>query len=157
AAFQSHLWNQVLASLIRQLCREEQLVSHPIGGRAVPFFTNLDDEQQRQFATLSLPLPSARLHFDEGPLKSTYDRVMASGGLALRQVRVKYPRDSFFSKGERAATVRLDQLQNRFETDDLYEGRQKLVLGFNLPRGSYATILVKQIAGGTADLSAQAD
>ena len=38
AAFQSHLWNQILAMRIRQACRPEQLVSQTIGRRDLPFF-----------------------------------------------------------------------------------------------------------------------
>jgi tRNA pseudouridine13 synthase len=148
AAFQSHLWNQVLAAAIGQICRPEQLALQQIGGRRVPFFTELDDAQRQQFAAMLLPLPSARIHLDEGPLKSTYDRVLANEGLELRQVRVKYPRDSFFSKGERTALVHLSELQHQHDADELYLGHQKLALHFTLPRGSYATILVKQIAGG---------
>jgi tRNA pseudouridine13 synthase len=94
-----------------------------------------------------LPLPSARLRLDDNRLKPIYDRILAAEGLELRQVRVKYPRDSFFSKGLRPATVRPDALTHSAAPDELYPSRQKLTLRFALPRGSYATILVKRIVG----------
>jgi len=151
AAFQSHLWNQILAALVRQDCRPEQCVLQPIGSRDVPFFTDLDDAHRAQLARSILPLPSARLHLDPSPLQDLYDRVLAAEGIELRQVRVKYPRDSFFSKGDRPAIVLPRDLQHAAAGDDLYPGRQKLTLRFTLPRGAYATILVKRItdfAGG---------
>jgi tRNA pseudouridine13 synthase len=147
AAYQSHLWNQILAALVRQICRPWQIVSQSIGSRDVPFFTDLDDAQRDQLARSVLPLASARLHPDPSPLKDLYDRVLAAEGIELREIRVKYPRDSFFSKGERPATLQPLDLQHAAADDDLYPGRQKLTLRFTLPRGAYATILVKRVVG----------
>jgi tRNA pseudouridine13 synthase len=90
-----------------------------------------------------LPLPSARLKLDDHPLKAVYDCVLAPEGMELRQVRVKYPRDSFFSKGERPAVFWPADLSRDLAADDLYPQRQKLTLRFTLPRASYATILIK--------------
>jgi tRNA pseudouridine13 synthase len=71
--------------------------------------------------------------------------VLGEFGLELRQLRVKYPRDSFFSKGHRAVSVAVANLVAEPAVDDLYAGRKKLSLRFDLPRGSYATILVKRL------------
>jgi tRNA pseudouridine13 synthase len=73
------------------------------------------------------------------------ERVLAASGLELRQVRVKYPRDSFFSKGWRSAIVVPRELTHALGSDELYAGRQKLALRFELPRGAYATMLVKRL------------
>lgn len=147
AAFQSHLWNQILAALIRQVCRSDSLATQTIGQRELPLFTSLNDVERKSLDSAILPLPSARLHLDEGPLKGLIDEVLAAEGLELRQVRVKYPRDSFFSKGERAAIFKPADLSHSAAVDDLYPGRQKATLQFTLSRGSYATILVKRVTG----------
>jgi tRNA pseudouridine13 synthase len=157
AAFQSHLWNQILAGAIRDLCPAEQCSLQTIARREVPFFRDLSDDQRRQLQGTILPLPSARLHLEEGPLKSLYDRVLAAQGIELRQIRVKYPRDSFFSKGERAAVFRAGDLAHESADDDLYPGSRKLTLRFTLPRGSYATILVKRVTGSAGDELTDAD
>jgi tRNA pseudouridine13 synthase len=151
AAFQSHLWNQILAALVHELCRPEQCVLYAIGGRDLPFFIKLDDVQRDVLARTVLPLPSARLHLESSPLKDLYDRVLAAEGLELRQVRVKYPRDSFFSKGERPAVVTPANFSHDLALDDLYPGRHKLTLRFTLPRAAYATILVKRVTGLAAN------
>jgi tRNA pseudouridine13 synthase len=147
AAYQSHLWNQILAALLRLVCRPEQLTPRPIGGREVVFYSDLDEAQRRQLATTVLPLPSARLHLEGSPLKPLYDRVLAAEGMELRQVRVKYPRDSFFSKGERAAVFVPQELASETAADELYPNHQKLTLRFTLARGAYATIVIKRITG----------
>ncbi|MEX2174156.1 MAG: tRNA pseudouridine(13) synthase TruD [Pirellulaceae bacterium] len=147
AAFQSHLWNQILAGLLGKVCQPEQLVWQTIGRRDVPFPTVLDDAQREVLSQTLLPLPSARLHLDEGPLKQLYDPVLAAEGMEMRLIRVKYPRDSFFSKGERPALFRPGDVAHEAAADEVYSGRQKLTLRFTLPRGSYATILVKRVTG----------
>lgn len=151
AAFQSHLWNQILAAFIGQVCRPEQFTLHLIGKSEVPFFSSLEARQRERLHAKLLPLPSARLHLDDDTLKPLYDQVLAAEGLELRQVRVKYPRDSFFSKGERAAMFQPGDFEHDIATDEMYPGRQKLSLRFTLPRGSYATILVKRIVGNEAN------
>jgi tRNA pseudouridine13 synthase len=147
AAFQSHLWNQLLAALVRQTCRAEQFTPLALGRREVPFFTSLDDLQRQQLDQAVLPLPSARLHLDDGPLKTLYDQVLAAEGIELRQIRVKYPRDTFFSKGERRAVFQPGELWHSPAADEIYRGRHQLELRFTLPRGAYATILIKRVCG----------
>jgi tRNA pseudouridine13 synthase len=147
AAFQSHLWNQILAACIRKHCTSGPLTTQSIGGRELPFFASLTAGERDALKSLILPLPSARLHLEEGELKALLDTVLAAEGIELRQVRVKYPRDSFFSKGDRIAIFRPAALVARASADDLFPGQQKLTLEFTLPRGCYATILVKRAAG----------
>jgi tRNA pseudouridine13 synthase len=54
-------------------------------------------------------------------------------------------KDVFFSKGTRASLVFPEKLQHVTGDDELHPGRKALELSFELPRGSYATILVKRI------------
>jgi tRNA pseudouridine13 synthase len=157
AAYQSHLWNQILAAALHEICRAEQLHSIEIGRRELPFFKRLDTDQAISLRATDLPLPSARLHLPPGPLADLYDRVLAAEGTALREIRVKYPRDSFFSKGQRAAVFVPQEVATEAADDDLYPGRKKLTLRFALPRGCYATILIKALTGGLEDELAEDD
>ena len=145
AAFQSSLWNRVLAAWVRQVCRPDQLTDVDLKLGSIPFFGALVAEQRQQLHELELPLPSARLKLEPGPVADVVERVLAESGLELRQVRVKYPRDSFFSKGWRTAIVVPRGISHELAGDELYAGRQKLTLGFDLPRGAYATMLVKRL------------
>ncbi len=147
AAFQSDLWNRMLSGLLRRICRPEQLVEYEIGPRRVVFFRQLDREQQQQLDDFWLPLPSARTRWTEGVARELADEVLAEEQMEPRELRVKYPRDSFFSKGDRRAIFRPSEVGSEMADDDLYPGKQKLTLRFLLPRGSYATIVVKRITG----------
>jgi tRNA pseudouridine13 synthase len=145
SAFQSAVWNRLLAESIRDLCRPEQFYDVAFGDRPAPFFHSLDESQRRELSALQLPLPSARLKLEAGPLFDRLQRVLAEFGLEPRTMRIKYPRDVFFSKGQRAAVYLPANMRHQSDRDELYESRQKLVLSFELPRGAYATILIKRL------------
>ncbi|MBI3861209.1 MAG: tRNA pseudouridine(13) synthase TruD [Planctomycetia bacterium] len=145
SAFQSCLWNRMLDRYLRSELPADLLHDVPLKLGPAPFFRQLDSETAGCLQAAHLPLPSSRLHLEEGPMHSLVSNVLQEFGLELRQLRVKYPRDSFFSKGQRAAAIAVDNLAGEPADDDLYPGRKKLLLQFDLPRGSYATILVKRI------------
>jgi tRNA pseudouridine13 synthase len=144
AAYQSDLWNRCLMARLSEQIHTDRLLSVQLATARVAFYSELDPLEVAQLDEFSLP--SARLHLEPGPLLDMYERVLDEQGLSLRELRVKYPRDSFFSKGERSALVKPKDLRIDVSgTDDLNPGRQRLTLQFVLPRGSYATILVKRL------------
>jgi tRNA pseudouridine13 synthase len=145
AAFQSELWNQLLAEFLRRQLRPAQLVGIESGGRDRLFYRDLEPAQVEALRTVKLPLPAARTRIDDPELRSLAEDVVGRAGLEWRQLRVKYPRDSFFSKGERPAVFFPASLRHQISPDELYSGRSKVTLAFDLPRGCYATILVKRL------------
>ena len=66
-----------------------------------------------------------------------------------RMLQIKYPRDTYFARGHRSATFTLANLTHTTPTDDLSPGRHNLTLGFDLPRGAYATMVLKQLIATT--------
>ncbi len=149
AAFQSHVWNRLLAEVLRQECGDERLVPVRLRFGPVPFPCGLSEAERGRLSELTLPLPSARIRHEIGPYGPLVERILSDYGLTLRQMRVKYPRDSFFAKGWRRAWVVPSSLSWQFEPDERYSGHSKVTLRFELPRGSYATLLVKRLAAET--------
>lgn len=154
SAFQSHLWNRLLDRYLRSLCRPEQFGTLPLRLGPVAFPRGLDDRQAAALAACQLPLPSARLKPKPGPIRDLLDQTLCELGIELRQIRIKYPRDTFFSKGYRSAVYTPQQFSHAVEPDDLYADRQKLILAFTLGRGCYATLLVKWLE---AEVAVEAD
>ena len=146
AAFQSHLWNQILTSKLQDLVAAERRFTVPLETGTATFYRKLENLERDELVALSLPLPSARLHLNpDDPLTALYERVTESEGVAMREIRVKFPRDSFFSKGERHAVVVPQGLQAQQLPDELAPGRAAVLLRFVLPRGAYATMVVKRL------------
>ena len=148
AAFQSFLWNELLAALLRERFAPGRLLEIPVAGQSLPLPHDLEAEEIEGLRAVELPLPSARIRGSEGPWQELLERVLGEHGLALRELRVKYPRDSFFSKGSRAALVCPSAAGCELASDERFSGQKKATLRFELPRGSYATILIRRIAAG---------
>ncbi len=145
SAFQSHLWNQMLGRWIEQMTRPEQrsAIAFKIG--SLPIQHGLDPDQSAALAASRLPLPSSRTPLPEDPLGAVARGVLEPLGLAWEDLRVKHLKDVFFSKGTRPALFFPGNLTHAVAPDEIYPGRQKLRLGFELPKGAYATLVVKRV------------
>lgn len=150
SAFQSELWNRLLSAQLRAVCTPAHLFDVDLKTQRVPFFHDLDDSTRSVLHESQLPLPAARLKLDEGPLRDMAEQVVRDAGLEWRELRVKYPRDSFFSKGSRRAVIVPHDLTVEPADDELHAPHHKLTLRFVLPRGAYATILVKRLTESAA-------
>jgi tRNA pseudouridine13 synthase len=148
AAFQSDLWNGVLAAWLRENVPEGDRFDVAMKAATLPFFERVSDDVRARFHALSLPLPSSRVVVEDAAVRDLVDRTLAQRGLTMRQVNVKAPRGSFFSKGFRAAALRPEGLSHEAGDDDLHPGRRRVALAFDLPRGAYATIVVKRLQHG---------
>ena len=148
SAFQSALWNRMLTRRLTENAEPDSIIPFELKSGPACFVTsflspwNNSDVPQLED---ELPLPSARGKLEEGPTLDLINAVVAEEGLEKRQLRVKYPRDSFFSKSCRKTIIAIPELDFESDDDELYPKRQKVKLAFDLPRGSYATILVKRL------------
>lgn len=146
SAYQSHLWNRVLAAWLTRTLPPDHLgfVSLKLGRFPVPL--RLPDELRTAWESLVLPLPTARWRPDpQTDWLPLIDEVLRAEGLTLDRLKIKGLHKPFFSKGERAACIRPAALSHEAGPDDLNPGRRRLTLRFELPRGSYATMLVKRL------------
>ncbi len=114
SAYQSHLWNRMLALWLRTHLRPEQLRPVTLRLGAVPFHQGLVAEQLRELASLQLPLPSARLKLDDTDPRSELVRtILAEEGLELRQMQIKGIREMFFCAANgRRCVSRTDSPRN---------------------------------------------
>ncbi len=146
SAFQSHLWNRILGRWLEACLRPDQWVPIPLKAGTFPFPRRLEPEQVQELLRTPLPLPSARSALPAGRLGEVIRATLEDFRLSWSDLRVKHLKDVFFSKGTRAGLVFPENLQATPQDDDLHPGRHALHLAFDLPKGSYATILVKWIS-----------
>jgi tRNA pseudouridine13 synthase len=146
SAFQSHLWNLELARLIERTTLPDQRKMVEFKVANLPIHRGLDAEQAALLTAAQLPLPASRTPLPpEGPVRDAVLEVVAGFGLAWEDLRVKHLKDVFFSKGVRPALFFAQNLTQSTANDDLYPGRKKIELGFELPKGAYATLVVKRV------------
>jgi tRNA pseudouridine13 synthase len=145
SAFQSHVWNQMLSRLIEQTTRPDQRTAIDFKTGTLALHHGLDADQSAALASRRIPLPASRTPLPEGPARDLATSVLEPMGLAWEDLRVKHLKDVFFSKGHRPALFFAGNLTQENSSDDLYPGRRKLALGFELPKGAYATLVVKRV------------
>ena len=145
SAFQSHLWNLMLSRLIETLTRPEQRKTLHFKVADLFIHQGLDPYQAETLAAWKVPLPASRTPLPEGPATALALEVLGPMGLKWEELRVKHLKDVFFSKGTRDALFFARDLRHETTPDDLYPGRLKMALGFELPKGAYATMVVKRL------------
>jgi tRNA pseudouridine13 synthase len=136
----------MLARWLTEHARPEQLRQVRLRLGWVPFPAGLDAAVLEEFAALSLPLPSARWKPEPADSRlGLVEAVLAEEGLTLGEMRVRGVRELFFSRGERSACCRPSGLTAEWGDDERNRGKRSLTLRFELPRGSYATLIVKAV------------
>lgn len=145
SAFQSHLWNSLLSLKIQELLPPEQRVEFPLRTLVACLPLRLQQAQRDALLGLEIPLPAARSVIPETPEFDWYRPALEALGWPLERIKVSFPRDRFFSRALRSAWIAVQELDWSFEEDELDQGRQKLNLHFQLPRGCYATMVIKRL------------
>ena len=151
-AFQSHIWNRAVAELVRSRTKvDERVVVKSLEGPLVfpPPTTNLDDHP-----TFRLPGPQLEDVENEEQRKFLTD-ALATEGLVPADFEI-HGVAGFALKGEdRPLIVRPQHLRVRpAEPDKLNRGLRMVRVRFELPRGAYATLLVRRLLGRQLESSA---
>lgn len=143
SAFQSAVWNRMLGITIDAADHEGSVTERiVIGDTALPFGVppNVTTDMQLQ-------LPSARCKGLDAASRDRCDAALQPYGMTLPDMKISFPRDRWFSRAQRSCVIRPDDLTAETSDDEDYSGRQKVSLSFSLPRGCYATMLVKSLTG----------
>ncbi len=142
AAYQSFLWNELVRRLIRQQGAECRSVPGVAGEYLFPV------RPLAALADLVVPLPGHGMRFAEPATRTALQALLQERGVAWDALAEGQVLPDFrFKASPRQAVVFPQGLQAEApQPDDLYPGKQKLTLRFSLPRGAYATMVVKAIA-----------
>ena len=147
SAWQSHLWNQMLKRLLEETVPSTEWIPLELKTATVSFPAELSADLCKELRATRLQLPSARVKHDEQPTRRLLEECLADEELQVRDLRVRDVRDCFFARARRSAIVIPGNLVAESAEDELDEKNTKLTLGFDLPSGSYATIVVKRLTG----------
>lgn len=151
SAYQSHLWNRMLALWLTRNVPPERLITVPLRLGPAPMHRQLNEDQRRALSELRLPLPAARMSFvADDPRFVLAREVLANEELTWEKLKVPGSRKLFFSRGDRSALLQPANLAYAFQADEHHPGQLKCVLSFDLPRGGYATMIVKRATSGSS-------
>jgi len=148
-AYQSYLFNELLAGLVARMAERHGFVTRDLRYNvgAFVFPVDLDDGSRAALDGRILPVPGYDTTVDDPDVREVLDGVLAREGIGLADLRARQlPRVSAHGVG-RAAWMRPGDFETGEPSDDeRYPGKRRLDLSFTLPRGSYATILVRRLA-----------
>jgi Uncharacterized conserved protein len=71
--------------------------------------------------------------------------VLSTEGFTLEQMKIRGLQKPFFSRGDRQAAIRVSAMKVHLEPDEEHRNREKVILKFELPRGCYATMIIKSL------------
>jgi len=146
SAYQSHLWNRVLARLVRARVGTGA-IEVPYGLGAFVFYESLPPAAVEGLRALTLPAPRHNLKIESPELARLYERVFEEEGILQKDFRFRGMQDTYFKRGNRPALLVPEGLSAEPDApDELNPGRRRVTLRFALPRGGYATIVVKRLA-----------
>jgi tRNA pseudouridine13 synthase len=148
-AYQSFLFNELLARWLRELAAESSTplapLRYPFG--VFRFYHSLPPLMAERMRDVCLPVPGHDTVCEDPRVARIMAGVLEEEGIGLPDLRVRQMRKIQVGGVERRAVVLPEDFsQSSPEPDDLYPGRQKTTLRFFLPRGAYATLVIKRLA-----------
>ncbi len=148
-AYQSFLFNELLARWLREIAAES---GTPLGTLRYPFgvfrfYRALPPAIEETFRAALLPVPGFDTAGADPRVGRILSEVLEEEGIGLSDLRVRQMHGIRIGGVERPAIVVPEDFSiSPPGRDELYPGRLKILLGFFLPRGAYATLLIKRLS-----------
>ena len=148
SAYQSWLWNECVKELLKRKVDRRALYPVEYNLGSLLFYKRITAKELEQmpktFRTISDELSA------EGLEKDIIDKVLAKEGVRIDDFRIKDAVGNFFKSRERQVLLKpnnfhlsqpmIDELNDRGR-----ENRFKMIVKFELPKASYATIIIKRL------------
>jgi len=145
-AYQSYIWNEILAGVLRRRSPADKTFDVRYAPGRLLFCAGPTRESLGSLAGVGIPLPSKKAEYPDGDVADAAAEALSSEGLTLEQFRLRGMKRLRFRAGERVPLVRPAGLKcSAPQPDEIYEGRHKLRLEFEMPPGAYATIVLKYV------------
>jgi tRNA pseudouridine13 synthase len=109
------------------------------------FFNEIDKEKSNYLMKLQIPTASSKLKMPDEITEKIYNNLLQERKVKHSMFNLKKIRQAFFKSIERDVIVKPELFKYTIEDDEVYENRRKMTISFFLPRGSYATMLIKRI------------
>ncbi len=143
SVYQAFLWNEAM----RRYCRKEKkLESAPGLFGEYLFPLDLSSLKKETFLSLILPLmDSHKKSFPDDEMEKILEFILKEREISPAAFNCRGLRQAFFKASERKIWVLPEAYNQKIFPDDRFPERFKTDLCFELPRGSYATMLIKKI------------
>jgi tRNA pseudouridine13 synthase len=144
SAFQSYLWNETVRRTLaaRKL---SSLIGYPGVTGEYWFYTGLSSQDREALQRTMIPTAAAKMTWTASDAQTLFSDLLKERGLHPGLFN-RFPlRNAFFKSIPRPMLLFPQNLTARPADDELYPEKKKIQLAFTLPRGSYATMVIKRL------------
>lgn len=146
-AYQSYIWNRALDRLVRSVCTKTVLLESELGPLAA--WSGAREDEMQYFESVDLRLPDHGTNCSDPRAQAALEDAAKSDGITLQQLRIRGLRGFDFREERRSAVLFPDELEAADpEPDERYNNRWKIIVKLTLPKGAYATLVLKRAAAG---------
>jgi tRNA pseudouridine13 synthase len=150
-AYQSFLFNRILTEYLEDLQKEHGFVidTVPYSQGRFLFYGELPEPLFEGLRRTSLPVPGWDSKITDPRIAEIVSLVLGQEGIELRDLKVRQLSRIYINGVERPAILLPEDFcVGPVEEDELYDKKKKMTLKFFLPRGGYATLIVKRLQVG---------
>ncbi|MGD9101853.1 MAG: tRNA pseudouridine(13) synthase TruD [Anaerolineae bacterium] len=146
-AYQSYLWNQIASAYLAHLLVSPSPPSTlTVLDLTLTVYNELSPTQHAALSALSISLPGHRAVYKDPALATIVRETLASEGLKLNDLKARILKRAYLPKGKRALLLHpTDVACDKAQKDDHFTGRQALRFSFSLPRGAFATWVLRTL------------
>lgn len=96
---------------------------------------------------LCIPIIGFQTDFSKYKTKKQIEKILKSENIRKSNFKIKSMPELSSEGRERERVVKAKRMKWRFGDDEMNENKLKCILEFEIPRGSYATVLVNEVSG----------
>ncbi len=145
SAYQAYLWNRVVAFWLEgwYQSRKVPFAHLTLLSDRLPLHLSLALRDREILAGRLVPMPNHRAAYSDPDLARVVERVLDQEGLHLSELKARILKRAYLARGQRAVLCLPRRCRCRVLVDSRFPGRWAVESEFALPRGSYATLLIK--------------
>ncbi len=147
-AYQSLLFNRILSEYLMVFAAEQglRLDRYVYRWGTFLFFRELSEPLFRRLKETSLPVPGWDSKIRDPMVQRITRAVLEREGIELRDLKIRQMSRLYVNGIERSALLLPENFNVLdMEDDELYKNKKKMTLEFSLPRGGYATLILKRL------------
>jgi tRNA pseudouridine13 synthase len=145
-SYQSYLWNLCVSEYLRRKLAPDNRLALPTDMGTILAFAKLEAPDESLLSSKTFPLLAPETEFHDPEVRSAVETVLEREKLTLSQLCVPGVEGFAFKPEERPLLVVPRHWRSVGpDHDDVNRGAEMLRLRFELPRGSYATMVVKRL------------
>jgi tRNA pseudouridine13 synthase len=148
SSYQSFLWNRIAGLyLVRRLeSQAPALVSRTVqlADSDQPVYQTLPPDLRDELAHRSISMPHHRAVYRDPELAAAVTEVLETEGLTLQELKARILKKAYVDRHQRPLLLfPTDVSVGIPQPDDRFRNQLQLTVSYSLPRGSYATLVLK--------------